>query len=160
MRGGSAPLLGGGLVTGGRHRRQLLQRAELVDEFTDLHSTALESLLAALRAKHLDDGAARQTATRLAADALVDLRTSTDHMRTLGEEPVTTAFQRLRDDLRPLDLRGRLGLRLRRGLGLRGRCGLRLRGRRGLGGLGLRGRSGLRLRGDQLPRRRGFSQVK
>lgn len=77
-------------------------RAQVIDELNDLHLTALESLLAVLRSHKLDDRAARQTATRLAADSVIGLRTSTDHLRTFNEEPVTSAFQRLREDLRPL----------------------------------------------------------
>ncbi|MGH6655867.1 MAG: LuxR C-terminal-related transcriptional regulator [Actinocrinis sp.] len=77
-------------------------RAQVIDELTDLHLTALESLVAVLRSNRLDDRAARQTATRLAAESVVRLRTSTDHLRSFNEEPVTSAFERLRDDLRPL----------------------------------------------------------
>lgn len=77
-------------------------RAQVIDELNDLHLTALESLLAVLRSHKLDDRAARQTATRLAADSVIGLRTSTDRLRTFNEEPVTSAFQRLREDLRPL----------------------------------------------------------
>lgn len=77
-------------------------RSELVNELTDRHQVALESVLAALRSRQLDDAAARAIAVRLAAEALVELRTSTDHLLTLDDEPVTTAFQRLREDLRPI----------------------------------------------------------
>lgn len=77
-------------------------RSELVNEIADQHATTLESLLAVLRSTQLDDSAARTIAIRLAAESLVELRTATDHLLTLGEEPVTTAFQRLRDDLGPI----------------------------------------------------------
>ncbi|MDN3497046.1 LuxR C-terminal-related transcriptional regulator [Planococcus sp. APC 4015] len=77
-------------------------RSELVNEFADRQTTMLESLLAILRSKQLDDAAARRLSIRLAAEALVALRVDTDHVLTLGEEPVTTAFQRLRDDLAPI----------------------------------------------------------
>lgn len=77
-------------------------RTQAIDELNDLHLTALESLLAVLRSQKLDDAAARQTATRLAADSVITLRTSSDHLRSFNEEPVTNAFARLRDDLRPL----------------------------------------------------------
>jgi len=77
-------------------------RAESVNEVTDLHSTTLETLLAVLRSASVDDRSARQAATNLAAGALVNLRTTTDRVRTSAEEPVATAFERLRDDLRPL----------------------------------------------------------
>jgi DNA-binding CsgD family transcriptional regulator len=42
------------------------------------------------------------SATAIAAEGLVHLRTASDRVRTYTEEPVTTAFERLRDDLRPL----------------------------------------------------------
>ena len=68
----------------------------------DLHSTTLETLLAALRSSSLDDAPARSTVTDLAAKALVGLRTLSDRTTDLVEEPVATAFERLREDLRPL----------------------------------------------------------
>lgn len=77
-------------------------RAEAVTELADRHSATLEALLAVLRSVTLDDRGARQTATQLAAEAAVDLRTATDRVLTFTEEPVKTAFERLRDDLRPL----------------------------------------------------------
>jgi len=77
-------------------------RMEALTELADEYSTTLESLLAVLRSTTLDDRAARQTATRLAAEGMVHLRTASDRVRTFTEEPVTTAFERLRDDLRPL----------------------------------------------------------
>lgn len=77
-------------------------RMEALTELADEYSTTLESVLAALRSSTLDDGAARRTATRIAAEGMVHLRTASDRVRTFTEEPVTTAFERLRDDLRPL----------------------------------------------------------
>lgn len=77
-------------------------RADAVTEVTDRHITTLESLLAVLRGATLDDPAARQAAISLAADALVHLRTEANRVRTFTDEPVRTAFQRLRSDLRPL----------------------------------------------------------
>ncbi|MEN2738207.1 LuxR C-terminal-related transcriptional regulator [Microbacterium sp. X-17] len=77
-------------------------RMEALGELTDEYSTTLESVLAALRSATLDDRAARQTAVRLAAEGMVHLRTAGDRARAFTEEPVTTAFERLRDDLRPL----------------------------------------------------------
>ncbi|HEY5224598.1 MAG TPA: LuxR C-terminal-related transcriptional regulator [Microbacteriaceae bacterium] len=77
-------------------------RAEAITEITDLHSTTLDSLLAVLRSTNLDDRAARQMATNLAAAAMVELRTASDRVRTFTDEPVSTAFERLQDDLRPL----------------------------------------------------------
>ena len=77
-------------------------RAEAVTELADRYTTTLESLLAVLRSSGIDDRAARQAATNLATEAAVHLRTATDRVLTFTEEPVTTAFERLRDDLRPL----------------------------------------------------------
>jgi DNA-binding CsgD family transcriptional regulator len=77
-------------------------RMEALTELADEYSTTLESVLAALRSGSLDDGVARRTATRIAAEGMVHLRTASDRVRTFTEEPVTTAFERLRDDLRPL----------------------------------------------------------
>ena len=77
-------------------------RAEAVTELADRHTTTVESLLAVLRSTNLDDRAARQTATGLAIEAAVRLRTATDRVLTFTDEPVTTAFERLRQDLRPL----------------------------------------------------------
>jgi DNA-binding CsgD family transcriptional regulator len=78
------------------------ERVRVTAELTDLHSTTLETLLAALRSSSLDDAAARSTVTDLAAKALVGLRTLSDRTTDLVEEPVATAFERLREDLRPL----------------------------------------------------------
>lgn len=78
------------------------ERMAAVTELADEYSTTLESVLAALRSPALDDRAARTTATSLAVGGLVHLRTASDRVRTFTEEPVTTAFERLRDDLRPL----------------------------------------------------------
>ncbi len=78
------------------------ERMEALTELADEYSTTLESVLAALRSTGLDDRAARGTATALAVEGLVHLRTASDRVRTATEEPVTTAFERLRDDLRPL----------------------------------------------------------
>lgn len=77
-------------------------RVEAVAELEDQHSTVLESLLAVLRSPTLDDHAARSMAANLATDAAVGLRTATDRVRTASEEPVTTAFSRLKNDLHPL----------------------------------------------------------
>jgi DNA-binding CsgD family transcriptional regulator len=77
-------------------------RAQAVNDLADRHTTTLESLLGVLRSTNLDDRGARQTATSLATEAVVRLRTATDRILTFTEEPVTSAFERLRDDLRPL----------------------------------------------------------
>ncbi len=78
------------------------ERLRVTAELVDQHSTTLETLLAALRSPALADAAARAAATDVAAKALVGLRTFSDRTTDLVEEPVASAFQRLRDDLRPL----------------------------------------------------------
>ncbi len=78
------------------------ERIRVTAELTELHSTTLESLLAALRSNSLDDATARSTVTDLTARALVALRTLSDRTTDLVEEPVAKAFERLREDLRPL----------------------------------------------------------
>ncbi len=71
-------------------------------ELTDQHVTDLESLLAILRTRSLDDAAARTRATDLAADALIRTRTGGDLVANIAEEPVNSAFERLKSDLGPL----------------------------------------------------------
>ncbi|MGO4433527.1 LuxR C-terminal-related transcriptional regulator [Paenarthrobacter sp. RAF9] len=78
------------------------ERLRVTAELTDLHSTTLETLLAALRSSALDHATARTTVTDLAAKALIALRTHSDRTTDLVEEPVAKAFERLREDLRPL----------------------------------------------------------
>lgn len=78
------------------------ERIRVTAELTDLHSTTLETLLAALRSPGLDDKTARTTVTDLTAKALVGLRSHSDRTADLVEEPVAKAFERLREDLRPL----------------------------------------------------------
>ena len=78
------------------------ERVRVTAELVDRHSTTLETLLAALRSPALGDDAARKSATDVAAKALVGLRTLSDRTTELVEEQVATAFQRLREDLKPL----------------------------------------------------------
>ncbi|CAM5742919.1 hypothetical protein MAUB1S_03607 [Mycolicibacterium aubagnense] len=78
------------------------ERIRVTAELTDLHSTTLETLLAALRSSSMDDAAARTAVTDLAARALVGLRTLSDRTTDMAEVPVAIAFERLREDLRPL----------------------------------------------------------
>ncbi|GAB2711984.1 helix-turn-helix transcriptional regulator [Arthrobacter bambusae] len=78
------------------------ERLRVTAELVDRHSTTLETLLAALRSSALDDATARKTVTDLAATSLVNLRTLSDRTTDLVEEPVAKAFERLREDLRPL----------------------------------------------------------
>ena len=83
-------------------RSAAAERARVVADLTDTQATTLESLLAVLRSRDTSDASARQTAIDLAATAMVALRAVSDHDRSLSEEPVAQAFERLRDDLRPL----------------------------------------------------------
>ncbi|UZX03264.1 LuxR family transcriptional regulator [Arthrobacter sp. CDRTa11] len=78
------------------------ERIRVTAELVDQHSTTLETQLAALRSSSLDDAAARSSVTALTAKALVGLRTLSDRTADLVEEPVAKAFERLREDLRPL----------------------------------------------------------
>ncbi|AMM34509.1 LuxR family transcriptional regulator [Sinomonas atrocyanea] len=78
------------------------ERVRVTAELTDLHSTTLETLLAALRSASLDDATARSTVTDLAVKALVGLRTLSYRTADMAQEPVAKAFERLREDLRPL----------------------------------------------------------
>lgn len=77
-------------------------RMEVLTDLADEYSTTLESVLAVLRSPGLDDRAARTAATGVAAEGMVQLRTASDRVRTFTEEPVVSAFARLRDDLGPL----------------------------------------------------------
>jgi DNA-binding CsgD family transcriptional regulator len=83
-------------------RSASVERARIIADLTDAHATTLETLLAVLRSRDTSDAAARQTATDLAAAAMVQLRAVSDRDRTLSEEPVARAFERLQEDLRPL----------------------------------------------------------
>ena len=78
------------------------ERSKLIADLTDAHATTLESLLAVLRSGSTSDTAARQKATELAAAAMVALRAVSDLDRSLTEEPVARAFERLKNDLQPL----------------------------------------------------------
>jgi DNA-binding CsgD family transcriptional regulator len=78
------------------------ERVRVTAELTDLHSTTLKTLLAALRSTSLEDAAARLTVTDLTAKELVRLRSLSDRTTDLVEEPVAKAFERLREDLRPI----------------------------------------------------------
>jgi len=77
-------------------------RTRVIAELSDDHATTLESLLAVLRSRTTSDVAARQIAAEFAASAMVRLRAVSDRDRVLTEEPVGRAFERLKDDLRPL----------------------------------------------------------
>jgi DNA-binding CsgD family transcriptional regulator len=77
-------------------------RAQVIADLTDAHSTTLEQILATLRSRDAADVTARQEATDLAVSAMVRLRAVSDRDRSLAEEPVVHAFERLKADLRPL----------------------------------------------------------
>lgn len=83
-------------------------RASLIADLTDTQATTLESLLAVLRSADHSDVAARQRSIDIAAAAMVRLRAVSDRDRLLAEEPVHSAFERLRDDLAPLVTHGGL----------------------------------------------------
>jgi len=83
-------------------------RASLIADLTDTQATTLESMLAVLRSSLHSDVAARQRAIEIAAAAMVQLRAVSDRDRLLAEEPVHSAFERLRDDLAPLVKHGGL----------------------------------------------------
>ena len=83
-------------------------RAGVIADLTDAHATALESLLVVLRSDQHSDAAARQRSIDIAASAMVRLRSVSDRDRLLSEEPVHSAFERLRDDLAPLVRHGGL----------------------------------------------------
>lgn len=91
-----------GAVPASATRAILLEHAQTVEEQAVRHAVTLESLLAVLRSPRLGDRAARAAAVDLAADALIGLRSGVDEQQAGLLEPVTAAFARLRDDLRPL----------------------------------------------------------
>ncbi|GAA3475732.1 LuxR C-terminal-related transcriptional regulator [Streptomyces yanii] len=82
------------------------ERLQVTAELTARHETDLETLLATLRGRDLDDARARVLATDMAAAALVRVRAGSDLVASLAEEAVSQAFRRLRDDLRPLSRYG------------------------------------------------------
>lgn len=59
-------------------RASSAERIRVTAELTDMHSTTLETLLAALRSPLLDDAVARSTVTDITAKALIKLRTLND----------------------------------------------------------------------------------
>jgi DNA-binding CsgD family transcriptional regulator/signal transduction histidine kinase len=83
-------------------RHAASERARVAAQLADAYGATLSALLGTLRARDLDDGAARRAATDLAAAALVDLRASSERERQLSDEPAEQAFALLRDELRPL----------------------------------------------------------
>ncbi|MFE3291028.1 LuxR C-terminal-related transcriptional regulator [Rhodococcus sp. NPDC059234] len=78
------------------------ERARTVAELTQAHAATLETILATLRSPDLDDTRARATARESSTSALIGLRSAVDQHREMAEEAVTTAFARLRGELRGL----------------------------------------------------------
>ncbi|WP_410661577.1 LuxR C-terminal-related transcriptional regulator [Amycolatopsis sp. lyj-112] len=76
-------------------------RARAITDLGQTHATTLASLLAVLRSRQLGDAAARQTATDLAAAALVELRSVADRDQELSAEPASSAFDTLVSQLEP-----------------------------------------------------------
>ncbi|MGR6924274.1 LuxR C-terminal-related transcriptional regulator [[Actinomadura] parvosata] len=88
------------------------ERARAIAELTSTHAATLQSLLATLRSRRLDDATARRTATDLAVSALIELRAAADLDSTLSEEPAGAAFGRLAAKLAPLTRHSQVSLEL------------------------------------------------
>jgi DNA-binding CsgD family transcriptional regulator len=78
------------------------ERARTVAEMTEVHAATLETILATLRSDDLDDTRARTSARESTSSALIGLRSAVDVHRELAEEAITTAFARMRGELRSL----------------------------------------------------------
>ncbi|NMM85488.1 helix-turn-helix transcriptional regulator [Rhodococcus sp. SRB_17] len=78
------------------------ERARTVAEMTEIHAATLETILATLRSDDLDDTRARTSARETTSSALIGLRSAVDVHRELAEEAITTAFARMRGELRSL----------------------------------------------------------
>jgi len=87
-------------------RAMSTERTRVTTELVDQYSTSLELMLATLRSTAISDALAREKTTDLAAKTLVGLRSLDDRVNGLVEEPVGSAFTRLREDLRPLSESG------------------------------------------------------
>ncbi|MFI1259380.1 MULTISPECIES: LuxR C-terminal-related transcriptional regulator [Streptomyces] len=85
-----------------RSRTAAGTRARVIAELGEAYAAALTGVLGVLRSRTLDDAAARATATDLAVSALVELRAEAERDQQIAEEPVSQAFARLTDSLRPL----------------------------------------------------------
>ncbi len=85
-------------------------RFRALTELADESTATLESVLATLRSNKLGDSQARGAAIDAATEGLVRLRNGIDHVRTLTEEPVTTAFARLKKELRSAANHSDIGL--------------------------------------------------
>lgn len=78
------------------------ERARTVAEMTEVHAATLETILATLRSDDLDDTRARTSARETTSSALIGLRSAVDVHREMAEEAITTAFARMRGELRSL----------------------------------------------------------
>ncbi|MEV4419645.1 LuxR C-terminal-related transcriptional regulator [Patulibacter sp. NPDC049589] len=88
------------------------ERARAIAELGDAHEATLAALLGTLRARDVDDRAARAAATDVAVAALIELREAGDRDRALSEEPADAAFARLAGELGPLTRFGSAALEL------------------------------------------------
>ncbi|MGQ4618815.1 LuxR C-terminal-related transcriptional regulator [Nocardia sp. R7R-8] len=78
------------------------ERARTIAELTAAHEAALVAILNTLRSTGLDDSSARLAAADSASQALVALRSTQSSDRERSEESASTAFTRLRNEVRQL----------------------------------------------------------
>jgi hypothetical protein len=78
------------------------ERARTIALLTERHQATLATILGTPRSEDLDDRRARITASETAVTARIALQSAGAANRELSEEAVTTAFARLRAELRPL----------------------------------------------------------
>ncbi len=83
-------------------RALVVKQSRAIAEQSDQHATTLESILAILRSPRLSDSAARAESIEVATSALVRSRSTAQRQHDLLLEPVSSAFSRLRAELRPL----------------------------------------------------------
>ena len=100
--------MNGNVISSPATRQLVVEHARTVAEQADRHAITLESILAVLRSRRLDDRAARTVAIETTTTALISLRILTDEQRSSILEPVVGAFARLRTDLQPLVRYGEL----------------------------------------------------
>ena len=81
------------------HRVASGERTRIATELSDTHAANLTALLNALRSRDLPDALARRTATDIAANALVELRTASELELSEHEETLGEAFSLLADKL-------------------------------------------------------------
>lgn len=78
------------------------ERARTTAQLTETHEATLSAILGTLRSHDLDDRRARMIARESASAALIATRSASSADRDLSEEAVSTAFARLRNELRTL----------------------------------------------------------